>query len=138
MLRPFTTVFVDWLKAKRGKEYGKKKRQVPGVKCWGEWTTVSFIFIIIFFVLVAWLCSSCFECVISLPWNCRLHQSAGRTSLIRVEWEWSSGIFQAHSNVQSGATCSMYRLQPAQTPEMGCCHSKKWTISYHFCCCWCC
>lgn len=40
MLRPFTTVYVDWLKAKRGKEYEKK--QVPGVKCWGEWTTVSF------------------------------------------------------------------------------------------------
>lgn len=77
-----------------------------------------------FFVLVAWLCSSCFECVLSLPWNCRWHQSAGRTSLIRVEWEWSSGIFQAHSNVQSGAMCSMSRLQPAQTPEMGCLHSK--------------
>lgn len=48
MLRPFTTVFVDRLKAKRGKEYGKK-RQVPGVKCWGEWTTVSFIFNYYFF-----------------------------------------------------------------------------------------
>lgn len=77
-----------------------------------------------FFILVAWLCSSCFECVLSLPRNCRLLQSAGRTSLIRVEWEWSSGIFQAHSNVQSGATCSMSRLQPAQTPEMGGLHLK--------------
>lgn len=26
-----------------------KKRQVPGVKCCGEWTTVSFIFNIYFF-----------------------------------------------------------------------------------------
>ncbi len=127
MLSPFTTVFVDWLKAKRGKEYGKK-RQVPGVKCWGEWTTFFYLSFFLFFVLVAWLCSSCFECVFSFPWNCRLHHSVGRTSLIRVEWECISGIFLAHSNLQSGATCSTCLIYSQHKPLRWDDSTQEWTI----------
>lgn len=100
-----------------------------------------FNFFFIFLFHVAWLCSSCFECVCSPSLELQIH--CRKDFLIRVKWEWRSGIFQARIIFLIG--CYMLHVSHKASQHK----TLRWETSplkteqfftfflFVFCCCFC-